>query len=239
MRICLGIVFAAALIALISRGTRTKSESDKCDAPLRKMSKKGKQVKPKATAAAKTTASSVITPANPLRELVSHLLSQAETSVLGPKKVLSQEKHDKSVAALESTLRSIAKEPKTTEMQRHAVVMVTQLQINSGLTGVDARKIMALIFTFFIIEIQRHWRNYAIAPEDVHPDFVRPPPLPNSVCFRSRNHHYALVFNFVFLRCLPAAVLAQLNAHFLLQNYDILYNYLCSTWSVLCVHFVD
>lgn len=137
-----------------------------------KMSKKGKPVKGKVTAATKTVAVAA-EPTNPLRELVSHLLHQGEQHVLGAKKALAQDKHDKSVDAIEKTLRSIVKEPRTTEMQRHAVILVTQLQINSGLTGPEARKIMAVIFTFLIIEIQRNWRDYGIEQTDVHPDFVR------------------------------------------------------------------
>jgi hypothetical protein len=139
--------------------------------------KKGQQQKGQPAKAAAATAKE---PANPVKELVWILLSQAEAKILG-KQALSSDARDKSVKALEAVARGIPKDPKHTELQRYAVLLSTHLQINSGLDGAKSKRIVSVFFTYLVSEMQRNWRDYGFKEEEVHPDHVRLHFLPFSI----------------------------------------------------------
>lgn len=133
------------------------------------MSNKGKQQPQQQKAVSQT--SSKLT----YETLISSLLDQG-FEVLDKKDIPNQEKKMKAVAALHTLLKAKLKAPRDyKDYPKDAISFNLQLQMNSGLTALNSRRVLSLIFTFLIEELM-NWEEYGVSKDDVHPD----------VCLNSR-----------------------------------------------------
>lgn len=131
------------------------------------MSNKGKQQQPQQKA---QPSNNKLT----YESLISSLLDQG-FQVLDKKDVPTQEKKLKAVAALHNLIKDKLKAPRDyKDYPKDAISFNLQLQMNTGLTALNSKKVMSLIFTFLIEELT-NWQEYGVPKEEVHPD----------VCFHS------------------------------------------------------
>lgn len=104
-----------------------------------------------------------------LETLISSLLDQG-FELLEKKDIPQPDKKTKTVSVLVTSLTTKLKSPKNhTDLPKDAISLTLALQMNSGLTGPNSKKVMSHIFTFLIEELD-NWEEYGVDKNDVHPD---------------------------------------------------------------------
>jgi hypothetical protein len=105
-----------------------------------------------------------------LETLVSSLLDQGFEALPNKNDIPPNDKKAKAVAALCTLLRTKLKAPKNhADLPRDAISFNLQLQMNSGLTVANSKRVLLHIFTFLIEELA-NWEEYGIDRADVHAD---------------------------------------------------------------------
>ncbi|XP_049851278.1 uncharacterized protein LOC126325831 [Schistocerca gregaria] len=105
------------------------------------------------------------------RGIIRSLFEQAERhSVTNPSERSSEESVNKIVTLLDSIFREALKDPSNDNIQRYAIRSVLSIQTSTKFTPAICKKIVSIFFIFLLDEFQRHWNEYDIDAEDVHPD---------------------------------------------------------------------
>jgi hypothetical protein len=111
-------------------------------------------------------------PSNPLLDLIKELLLQ------GTQKYLPQDKQPKApqletiIKTIEKECLQFLKESRTSEdrYSKFAIKVTMFVQTQLAIDATLSKKVVCLIFSFLLDEVQKNWANYKIAEADVHPD---------------------------------------------------------------------
>lgn len=131
-----------------------------------------KKGKGKQTQHHQTSVKPVAEKANPLQELIQSLYTTSEARLVAKDKRSNPETLKKCVSAIENVVRTILKESKKEEWQKHVIRLNLAVQMSSGHGPALSKKIVSIFFTFLIDEVQRYWRDYGITEDSVHEDYV-------------------------------------------------------------------
>eukprot|EP01120_Amphizonella_sp_Union-15-10_P006682 TRINITY_DN2185_c0_g1_i1.p1 TRINITY_DN2185_c0_g1~~TRINITY_DN2185_c0_g1_i1.p1 ORF type:complete len:171 (-),score=34.66 TRINITY_DN2185_c0_g1_i1:47-559(-) len=110
-------------------------------------------------------------PENPIQELVRSLLDQSINQI---NKKWSEGALKKSILELEKVLRATLKISKSNlTLQRLAVMLTLGLQQGSRLSDKECKKLISVIFTYLVDEVQKFWFEYGVKQEEVHEDYKK------------------------------------------------------------------
>lgn len=109
---------------------------------------------------------------SPLQELIHSLYTTSESRLVAKDKRSKPETIKKCVNEIEKVVRTILKESKKEEWQKHVIRLNLAVQMSTGHGAALSKKIVSIFFTFLIDEVRRFWREYGITEDSVHDDYV-------------------------------------------------------------------
>lgn len=107
---------------------------------------------------------------SPLTKLIEGLLEQAYTNLSEAERPKADKK-GKAVEEFEKTTRQLVAVDHT-EYQRLVISLSTMLSLNGIVSGINAKKVIGIVFTYLISEVTRYWHQYGFTKEEVHPTYV-------------------------------------------------------------------
>eukprot|EP01123_Difflugia_compressa_P002988 TRINITY_DN1383_c0_g1_i1.p1 TRINITY_DN1383_c0_g1~~TRINITY_DN1383_c0_g1_i1.p1 ORF type:complete len:191 (+),score=48.77 TRINITY_DN1383_c0_g1_i1:38-574(+) len=110
---------------------------------------------------------------NKLQHLIKDLLLSAFQDL--PKEDRPDEETTfKCIKEIENHSKALLKEEKIKlEYQKYAIKFTLTIQMVGKLNGLLARQVVAVIFTYYLDELTKHWMEYDIKKEEIHTDYCK------------------------------------------------------------------
>lgn len=107
---------------------------------------------------------------SPLVQLIGSLLDQAYNTLPEAERPKGEKKNT-AITEVEKTTKQIVASDHT-ELQRLVVSLSITLSLGGVLSSVNAKKVIGSIFSFLVTEVTRHWEQYELSKDQVHPCYV-------------------------------------------------------------------
>eukprot|EP01127_Copromyxa_protea_P006794 TRINITY_DN16778_c0_g1_i1.p1 TRINITY_DN16778_c0_g1~~TRINITY_DN16778_c0_g1_i1.p1 ORF type:complete len:169 (-),score=35.99 TRINITY_DN16778_c0_g1_i1:64-570(-) len=104
-----------------------------------------------------------------LQQFLEGLLNQAYNTLPEAERPKADKKA-KGVEEVDKAIKQILSVDPT-EVHRLVVSLSLTLSIGGVLTSVNAKKVLGIVFSFALTELTRHWNEYGITKDQVHPSY--------------------------------------------------------------------
>jgi len=109
---------------------------------------------------------------NPVQDFLKEIILYSYESL--PKDVLAlidDVSTSKFIENADTELRQLLREPKPAEYQKCAIKLCLGLQGVTKISAANAKLVIGEFFTLMMEEITKHWNEYGIRRDNVHPDY--------------------------------------------------------------------